>query len=196
MRKTFATLVLAVCVVHPATIDASDRSDRAAIQKQIERSELAIIEAIFRNDSKTFLGLVVSDSLIASGEGIVKVSEFVPLMNQTAAQCKFNKVESSEHTFYWFNDTTLVHIYKTKMDATCDGKPIPMSLSSSVWVKQRWKVAGSVSPRSEGLAPPSPKKWSGLTALLEILASSILPRVAPQSGRRISVDRPFSLRGY
>jgi hypothetical protein len=158
MRKAFAALVLAGCVVHSGTVEAQGRPDQAAIQKHIEASERAIIEAIFRNDQKTFLGLVVSDSVIASGEGVVKVSEFVPLMKETAAQCKFNKVETSDHTFYWFNDTTLVHIYKTKMDATCDGKPIPMSLSSSVWVNKDGKWQGAFHQETEVSPPPAPKK--------------------------------------
>ena len=151
-------MVLGVCLVHSGTVQAQNRPDQAAIQKQIEASERAIIEAIFRNDPKTFLGLVVSDSLIVSGEGVVKVPEFVPLMKETAAQCKFNKVETSDHTFYWFNDTTLVHIYKTKMDATCDGKPIPMSLSSSVWVNKDGKWQGAFHQETEVSPPPAPKK--------------------------------------
>lgn len=158
MRKALGALVLGVCVVQSGSVEAQNRPDRAAVQKQIEASERTIIEAIFKNDPKTFLGLVVSDSLIASEEGVVKVSDFVPSMKETAAQCKFNKVETSDHTFYWFNDATLVHIYKTKMDATCNGTPIPLALSSSVWVNKDGKWQGAFHQETEVSPPPAPKK--------------------------------------
>lgn len=158
MRRACAALFLVACVVHSGAVEAQNRPGRAAVEKQIEASERAIIEAIFKNDSKTFLGLVVSDSFIASGEGVVNVADFAPLMKETAAQCKFNKVETSDNTFYWFNDTTLVHIYKTIMDATCDGKPIPVSLSSSVWVNKDGKWQGAFHQETEVSPPPAPKK--------------------------------------
>lgn len=158
MRHAFAALALGVCVVHSSAVRAQNRPDQAAVQKQIEANERTIIEAIFKNDQKTFQGLVASDSVIVTGEGVMKVSVFVPMMKQTATSCKFNTVETSDHTFYWLNDTALVHIYKTTMDATCDGQPIPPAWSSSVWVNKDGKWQGAFHQETEISPPTTPKK--------------------------------------
>jgi Domain of unknown function (DUF4440) len=147
-----------VCfILQTGAVAAQSGPNREAVQKQIETNERAIIEAIFRNDAKTFHSHVVGDSLILGGEGIMKVAEFDPMMKQTSAECKFSKAQISDSTFYWFNDTTLVHVYKTAMDASCNGEPIKPSWSSSVWVNKGGKWQGAFHQESE-VAPPAPPK--------------------------------------
>src|SRR5262245_51702852 len=143
MRHAFAMLAVALCVVHSGSTQAQSRPDRAAVQKQIEANERAIIEAIFKNDAKTFNSLTVPDSVMAAEEGVMKVSECGPMMKQTATSCKFNKVGTSDHTFYWFNDTTLVHIYKATIDGSCEGQPVSPRWSSTVWVNRDGKWQGA-----------------------------------------------------
>jgi hypothetical protein len=158
MRCNVVVIGLACFIITSGHVAAQSGPDRNAVQKQIEADERAIIEAIFANDAKTFHGHVVADSLIATEEGVVKVAEFDPMMKQTAAECKFTKVQTSDSTFYWFDDTTLVHIYKTVIDATCSGKPIPPSWSSSVWVNRNGKWRGAFHQETEVAPSPDVKK--------------------------------------
>ena len=133
MRCNFAVLGIVCVILQSGAVAAQTAPDRAGVQKQIETNERAIIEAIFKNDAKTFHSLVVGDSLILSGDGLLKVAEFDTMMKETAATCKVSKVQTSDSAFYWVNDTTVVHVYKTAMDASCNGEPIKPSWSSSVW---------------------------------------------------------------
>ena len=158
MRCNVAVVGLACLILQTGAVAAQSGPDREAVQKQIVTNERTIIESIFKNDAKTFHSHVVGDSLIASGEGVVKVAEFDPMMKQTATDCKLRKVQISDSTFYWFNDTTLVHVYKTTLDAACKGESIPPSWSSSVWVNKGGKWQGAFHQESEVAPSPSIKK--------------------------------------
>ena len=72
MRCNVAVFGLVCFILQSGAVTAQSGPNREAVQKQIETNERAIIEAIFKNDAKTFHSHVVGDSLIVGGEGVIK----------------------------------------------------------------------------------------------------------------------------
>ncbi len=71
--------------------------------------------------------------------------------------CKFTKVDLGESTFYWFNDMTVVHMFKENVDGTCKGQRLPPAVwSSTVWTNKGGKWLSAFHQETE--AATAPKK--------------------------------------
>ena len=139
-------------------LSAQSGTDKAAVQKQIVQNEKAIMEAILKNDPKTFHSLVVPDSLAVGGEGIVKVADLDVMMKNMQANCKTTKWDLAESKFSWLNERTVVHIFKETTDRTCGGQRDDAPLwSSTVWVNKDGKWLGGFHQESVLIAPPAQK---------------------------------------
>jgi hypothetical protein len=129
------------------------------VEKQIVANEKAIIDAILKNDPKTFHSYGVPDGGAGLGDhGPNKAEDFDKIMSQMKVDCTFAKVELAESTFYWFNDITVVHMFKENLDGTCQGQRLPAAVwSSTVWTNQGGKWLSAFHQETEA-APPSLKK--------------------------------------
>jgi hypothetical protein len=155
MARMIVMTVLACSILHAGQVRAQSATDRNAVQNRIVEGEKAIIDAILKNDPKTFHSHVVGDSLAAGGEGVMKVADFDKIMSQMKVDCKFTKWGLSDSTFYWLTDTSVVHIYKATIDGTCQGQPVPPTWASSVWVNKNGKWLGAFHHESP-VTPPTP----------------------------------------
>jgi Domain of unknown function (DUF4440) len=159
MSRIIVAAVVACSILHVGLVTAQTASDRTAVQKQVVAHEKAIIDAIVKNDPKTFHSYVLPDSFAMSGEGVVKAAEFDKMMSQMQADCKFTKWSLTDSTFYWVNDNTVIHMYKVTGDATCKGQPVPPTWNSSVWTNKGGKWLGAFHHESAVVTPPgTPKK--------------------------------------
>jgi len=138
-------LIVAACSILQARPVPAQRetTDRTAVQNQVVENEKAIIDAILKNDPKTFHSYVLPDSYAVGGDGAIRAADFDKIMNEMKADCQAAKWELAESMFYWVNDSTVVHIFKTTAEGTCQGQPIPANWSSTVWTNQdgKWLAA-------------------------------------------------------
>jgi hypothetical protein len=143
MSRIIVFAVSACLTLHASVVGAQSATDRSAAQKQIAGSEKAIMDAILKNDAKTFHSSVLPDSVAVGGDGVMKASDFDKMMNQMKVDCKFTKWGLQESTFYWLTDTAVVHIYKATADGTCQGQPVPDTWASTVWTNKggKWQAA-------------------------------------------------------
>jgi hypothetical protein len=158
MSRIILMTVFACSLFPTGQVEAQSATERTAVQKRIVADENAIIDAILKNDPKTFHSLVVADSLAASGDGVTKAADFDKMMGQMKADCTFKKWGLSDSTFYWLTDTSVVHVYKATVDGTCQGQPVPATWASSVWVNKNGKWLGAFHHESTLTPPPPPAK--------------------------------------
>jgi Domain of unknown function (DUF4440) len=158
MWRTIVNAVVACSVLQAGLASAQSATDRRAAEKQIAANEKTIMDAILKNDAKTFHSYVLPDSFALSGEGVMKVADFDKMMDARKTDCKFTKGEQTESTFYWVNDSTAVHIYKATIDGSCKGQSIPAIWSSSVWTNKGGKWLGAFHHESEVVMPPAATK--------------------------------------
>ena len=158
MSHTVIAASVFLCLTLQARpVSAQTASDRTDAQNRIVSAEKAVIEAIVKNDPKTFHSYVVADSYAVGGEGVVPVTAFDEMMKEMKANCKVTKWELSDSKFYWLNDSAVVHMYKATMDGTCQNQPISATWASSVWVNRGGKWLGSFHQESEVVVPPAKK---------------------------------------
>ena len=127
------------------------------MEKQIATSEKAIVDAIVKNDPKTFHGYVLADSFAMASQGVIAVADFDNVMKRQAAACKVTKFDFPESRFYWVNDTTVVHMFKETFEGTCNGETVNPNWASTVWTNKNGKWLGAFHHESE-ITPPAPKK--------------------------------------
>ena len=68
-------------------------TDRPAVEKQIVANEKAIVDAVLKNDPKTFHSYILADSFAMASQGVIAVADFDPVMKQQATDCKVTKFE-------------------------------------------------------------------------------------------------------
>jgi hypothetical protein len=148
-------LIVAACsILQAGAVPAqSGTTDRTAVQNQVVENEKAIIDAILKNDPKTFHGYVLPDSYAIGGDGVIKAADFDKMMNEMKPDCKAAKWDLAESMFYWVNDSTVVHIFKTTIEGTCQGQAIPANWSSTVWTIKGGKWLAAFHHESEVKAP-------------------------------------------
>jgi hypothetical protein len=145
----------------PKRGDAPTDVTRAAAQQQIVANEKAVIDAIvMKNDPKTFHSHVLQDGYALGDAGPMKVADFDKTIAQMATDCKIAKWSMSDSTFYWLNPTTVVHMFKTNVDGTCQGQSLPSVWSSTVWSNKDGKWLGAFHQETVIMPPPqaAPKK--------------------------------------
>jgi hypothetical protein len=157
MSRIIVATVVACSMLHAGLVTAQSATDRTAAQTQIVANEEAIIDAILKNEPKTFHTYVLPDSFAVGGEGVNKAADFDQMMNAMMADCKFTKGGLAESMFYWVTDSTVVHIYKATTEGTCQGQPIPATWSSTVWTNKGGKWLAAFHQESI-VTPPAPKK--------------------------------------
>ena len=159
MSRIVNVVSVVICLVFQAGLaGAQSATDRTAVQNRIVSSERAIIDAILKNDARAFHSYVVPDSYVVGGDGVMKVADFDKMMNEMKANCKITKWALGESTFYWFNDSTVVHTYKTTIDGRCQDQPLRPIWASSVWVNKSGKWLGAFHQETEVMPPAAAKK--------------------------------------
>jgi hypothetical protein len=131
--------------------------DRTTVQNQVVESEKAIIDAIGKNDPKTFHSYVLPDSYAMGGDGVITAADFDKIMEEMKADCRLAKWELTESAFYWVNDSTVVHLFKTTAEGTCQGQSIPANWQSTVWTNKGGKWLAAFHHQTVAKAP-APKK--------------------------------------
>jgi hypothetical protein len=159
MSRMFVVTVVASFILQAGHITAQTPTDRTAVQNRIVGNEKAVVDAITKNDPKTFHSYILPDSFAMGGEGVMKVADFDKIINQLNADCKVTKFDLAESMFYWVNDSTVVHMYKETVEGTCKGQPIPVTWSSTVWTNKGGKWMAAFHHEAE-VTPPAaaPKK--------------------------------------
>jgi hypothetical protein len=159
MSRVILMSIFACAIFHSGQAGAQSATDRTAVEKRIVADEKAIIDAILKNEPKTFHSHVVGDSFAVGGEGVMKVADFDKMMSQMRVDCKFTKWGLSDSTFYWLTDTSVVHMYKSTIDGTCQDQPVPATWASSVWVNKNGTWLGAFHQESPMTPPPpAPEK--------------------------------------
>ena len=159
MSRIVVNTVVAFSILHAGLVAAQGATDRPAVEKQIVSNEKAIMDAIVKNDLKTFHSHVVPDSFALGEDGLMKVADYDKIISEMNADCKFSKAGINDSSFYWVNDATVVHIYKAAVEATCKGgDSIPPSWSSTVWTNKGGKWLGAFHHESRVAPPATPKK--------------------------------------
>jgi hypothetical protein len=156
--RNVVNAVIVCSLLQVAVVTGQGGTDRAAVQKQILANEKAIVDAVLKNDSKTFHSYILADSFAMASQGIIAVADFDPVMKQQAADCKITKFEFPESKFYWINDTTVVHMFKETFEGTCKGEPVNPNWASSVWTNKGGKWIGAFHHESEIIPPPAGAK--------------------------------------
>ncbi len=157
MSRILALTVAACSFLQTGLVSAQSGTDRPAVEKQIVANENAVVDAIVKNDPKTFHSYVLPDSFAMASPGIIAMAEFDNVMKAQAAACKVTKFDFPESRLYWVDDTTVVHMYKITAEGTCNGEPINPNWSSTVWTKKDGKWLGAFQHETE-IMPPAPKK--------------------------------------
>jgi hypothetical protein len=134
-------------------------ANRSATEKTIVANERAVITAITNNDPKTFHTHVVPDSYFMGDGGPARVTTFDKQMAEMKTACKITKWDIADSTFYWVNETTVVHMFKVVVDGACQGQSLPAVWASTVWSNNGGKWLGAFHQETP-VAPPqaSPKK--------------------------------------
>jgi hypothetical protein len=159
MRQIPVIGVLVCSLLYGVTVAAQSTADRSTAQAEIDAGEKTIIGAILKNDPKTFHANVLPDSYAFGDAGPIKVGDFDKMMAQMATDCKIVKWSVSDSTYYWLNPTTVVHMFKTEVDGTCQGQRVPTVWASSVWSKKDGKWLGAFHQETVvAPAPPTPPK--------------------------------------
>jgi hypothetical protein len=126
---------------------------RTAAQNQIIANEKAVMDAFAKNDPITFHSLVVSDSYAVGEMGLAKAADF----DQVMSACKFASWGLNGSQFYWINDATAVHIFKSTGKGTCQGQPVPEATwSSTVWTNKGGKWVAVFHQESIAIPQPPP----------------------------------------
>src|SRR4051812_16532427 len=146
-------LGLAVCASIACTQHSQSVVDRTAAQKQIVSNEKAVMEAVLRNDTKAFHSYLVSDGLNLTDAGPLKGSDVDKLVEQQKAECNLSDGELTASTFYWLNDSAVVHMYKATIRGSCQNQTIPPSWLSTVWTNQGGKWLGAFHQETNVAAP-------------------------------------------
>jgi hypothetical protein len=149
---------VAVSLLQAGAAFGQGSPNKAAIEKQIVQGETAIMKAISADDPKTFHSYVLPDSY-AVGDTVMKVADFDAVMKEMKAKCTIKSSVVEDSTFYWIDDTTVVHIFKPKIDGTCEGEPMTGRWSSTVWTNRggKWSAAFHQETEIPKAAPPAKK---------------------------------------
>jgi hypothetical protein len=157
------TAVLAILAASALAMNAGGGEqgapNRAAIEKTIVANERAVITAIMNNDPKTFHSHVVPESYLLGDDGPTKVTALDQQMVQMKTDCKIAKWDISDSAFYWVNESTVIHMFKTVLDGTCKGQSIPTVWASTVWSKSGGNWLGAFHQETPVATPAAaPKK--------------------------------------
>ena len=128
------------------------------MEKQIVANEKAIVDAVVKNDPKTFHSYILADSFAMANQGIIAVADFDPVMKQQAIDSKVTKFDFPESRFYWINDATVVHMFKETFEGTYKGEPINPNWASTVWTNKGGKWVAAFHHETELIPPPASKK--------------------------------------
>ena len=128
--------------------------DHAALDKALIANEHKMNEAVAKGDKATFSSMLASDATSADEGGFMKVSDFVPMMDQVkVADWKI----SDEHVT-WAGANTAVVTYVWTGKGTFQGQPVPeKTYVSTVWTKKDGKWV-AVYHQESAAAKPAPKK--------------------------------------
>jgi hypothetical protein len=86
-------LIATACsILQAGSVTAQSGTDRTAVQNQVVESEKAIIDAILKNDPKTFHSYVLRDSYVMGGDGVIKATGLDKLIEEMTADCKLAKM--------------------------------------------------------------------------------------------------------
>ena len=158
MARIIVNTVVAFSILHAGLVAAQSATDRPAVEKQIVENEKAIMDAILKNDSKTFHSHVLPDSYVMGGDGVITAADVDKLMEEMKADCRLAKWELAESGYYWVNDSTVVHLFRTTAEGTCQGQPIPANWESTVWTNKGGKWLAAFHHESPVTRPAAPKK--------------------------------------
>jgi hypothetical protein len=79
-------------------------------------------------------------------------------MQEMTADCKLAKWSLAESMVYWVNDSTVVHLFKTTTEGTCQGRPIPANWESTVWTNKGGQWLAAFHHEYPVTRPAAPKK--------------------------------------
>jgi hypothetical protein len=150
MSRIFLLIVVVWSILQAGPVPAQIGTDRTAVQNQVVESEKAIIDAILKNDPKTFHSYVLPDSYVMGGDGVIEAADVDKLMEEMKADCKLAKWELAESMVYWVNDSTVVHLFQNDDRGDLSGSTYPGELGIHGLDEQRRQVAGCIPSRISG----------------------------------------------
>jgi hypothetical protein len=150
---------VAVSLLQAGVIFGQGSPNKPDVEKQIVQNETAIMKGIVGNDPKAFHTYVLPDSYYVGADGIGKAADFDGMMKEMKEKCTFTKSDLGDSTFYWINDSTVVHIFKEMPRGTCEGRPLKDTWSSTVWTNKggKWLAAFHHEAEAAEAAPPAKK---------------------------------------
>ena len=143
-------LVAAVYASVPARVLAQD----AAAEKTLIANERAINAAFLKGDVAAFKENIAADGwAVDSMSGLVAIAEIAKTLPETAKAIKVAKWDITDSKVIWVDANNAVLTYKWVGTGTYQGKPIPSTLSSTVWTKRNGKWTAVFHQESNMEAP-------------------------------------------
>jgi hypothetical protein len=153
MKRIALLPALATLLLMAGLALAQTPPGRTAAQTQIMANEKAVMDAFAKNDPTTFHSLVASDSFALGEMGLGRVAD----LDQIMSACKYVSWGLNGSQFYWINDATAVHIFKSTGKGTCQGQPVPEATwSSTVWTNKGGKWVAVFHQESIAIQQPAP----------------------------------------
>ncbi|HYT67539.1 MAG TPA: nuclear transport factor 2 family protein [Vicinamibacterales bacterium] len=151
MKKVVWTLAMLALTCGAASAqDVNEQTAQAMPERQMSTAntldkalianERKINDAVAKGDKAAFTALVAPNAWSADGNGFMKVSDFVPMLDQY----KVTSWEIADEKVSWIDNNTAIVTYKWTGAGTFQGQPLPSPVyASSVWTKKgdKWLVA-------------------------------------------------------
>jgi len=148
MRRLFATLgILALSAGMAAA------QDKAATEKVLIANEQAVNGAVAKGDKAAFTALVAPDAWSADNNGFMKVSDFVPMLDQV----KVTTWKMADAKVSWIDANNAVVGYTWTGAGTFQGQKMPGKVyAATVWTKKGDKWLAAYHQESEAAKPSAP----------------------------------------
>lgn len=131
--KPIAAALLGLAVAAAPALAQSGMSN-ATVEKQLKANESAIVEAVVRNDVKTFRSYVTADAISLDGAGMRMIADF----DKVIAAQKITNSLLDDLRVHWLSPDVALVMSRWRGKGTYMGQPMPSpTRNSTVWVKQK-----------------------------------------------------------
>jgi hypothetical protein len=112
---------------------AAAAPERSALDKALIANENKVADALMKKDKAAFTALVASDGWSIDGNGVMKTSELVGMLDQLVIK----SYKITEEKVSWADPNTAIVAYRWTGSGTFAGQPFPpIVYASTVWTKK------------------------------------------------------------
>jgi hypothetical protein len=112
---------------------AATAPERSALDKALIANENKVADALMKKDKAAFTALVATDGWSIDGNGVMKTSELVGMLDQLVIK----SYKITDEKVSWADPNTAIVAYKWTGSGTFAGQPFPpIVYASTVWTKK------------------------------------------------------------